>query len=439
MIDNDGQVVHIWESEYSAMGPVYLRPNGNLMRGGREPVLHGISEGGQGGNLQEFSWDGDLLWNYVINSADRLLHHDFEILPNGNVLVIVWEHKTAAEARRVGRRPDRIPESGLWPDAILELEPMPPTDARIVWEWHAWDHLIQDFDPALEPYGVLSEHPGRIDINGDLDPLTSEESALLRSRGFVNPDAEPASDVDLMHVNSIDYNAHLDQIVISAHDYHEVWIIDHSTTTEEAAGATGGRYGRGGEILYRWGNPRVYGRGVTAARAFGGQHDARWIPDAYPGAGNLLVFNNLEPGPDRPFSSIVELELPLDSDGSYQLAAGQPFGPSGREWTYASSGFFAPFISGAHRLPNGHTFVTSGPRGRLFEVNPQDDVVWEYWSPYSGDVILPDGSRPQPVAFNVYAVFRATRILPDDPALQGRRLEPLSPQPPIIPPVFPGE
>jgi hypothetical protein len=437
LIDNEGQVVHTWQSDYAPEGSSYIRDNGNLIRGGREPMLHDISAGGQGGNIQEFTWDGELLWQIELNTESELLHHDIEILPNGNVLAIAWEVKTAEESRLAGRRPNLIPEGGLWPDMVIEYEPRPPDRARVVWEWHSWDHLIQDFDAELDNYGVLAEHPGRIDINGEQLPPTAEELALLRSRGYIDSEAEPFENSDIMHTNGIHYDAELDQIVLSIHNYHELWVIDHSTTTEAAAGTTGGRYGMGGDLLYRWGNPRVYGRGTEDDRLMGGQHDARWIPGGFPGAGNILVFNNNAPGPDGALTSVIEIETPIDENGHYRLSENAAFAPAHPAWTYTALNFRAPFISGAHRLLNGNTLITSGPRGRFIEVTSGQDSVWEYWTPYSGEVFLPDGSRPQPIDFNVFAVFRATRIPPDHPALAGRNLEPMNPQPPIIPPTYP--
>jgi hypothetical protein len=102
-------------------------------------------------------------------------------------------------------------------------------------------------------------------------------------RGPVNP--------DWTHFNGVAYNADLDQIVLSVHSFSEIWIIDHSTTTGEAAGHKGGRSGKGGDLLYRWGNPRVYRAGTVKDQKLFSQHNAHWIPKGYPGEGHLLVFN----------------------------------------------------------------------------------------------------------------------------------------------------
>ncbi|MGC8644373.1 MAG: hypothetical protein ACP5XB_31305, partial [Isosphaeraceae bacterium] len=56
----------------------------------------------------------------------------------------------------------------------------------------------------------------------------------------------------------------LDQILLSVHSFSEIWIIDHGTTTAEAATHKGGRSGKGGDLLYRWGNPQAYRAGTAA-------------------------------------------------------------------------------------------------------------------------------------------------------------------------------
>jgi len=402
LVDMEGQVVQTWTSDLAPSAWLYMRENGNVVRGGREPETSGFGGGGQGGRFQEFTFDGELVWDFSINDETRLPHHDVALLPNGNVLAVVWELQTPEEARRAGRRENLIGDRGLWPDVLVELEPRPPDLARVVWEWHAWDHLIQNLDPDLPNYGDPPEHPGRIDINGD-DAAAS-----------ANPPANPPTDI--FHTNSVAYNAELDQIILSVPNFNEVWVIDHGTTTEEARGPAG-------DILYRWGNPRTYGRGTPDDQRLGFEHDARWIPPGSPGAGNIMIFSNRTPGPDGTHSRVYEIEPPVDDAGRYALPEGEPFGPAEPVWTYADDAFDATYISGAERLPNGNTLISSGPQGRLLEVSPEGEIVWEYWSPYSGEFLSGNG------AANPFSIFRAIRIPDDHPALRGRALGPLDPQP----------
>jgi hypothetical protein len=366
------------------------------------------------------------------------LHHDIKPLPNGNVLALVWERKTREEAISAGRRPDAVPEQGLMADWLIEIEPVRPSGARIVWEWHVWDHLVQDYDPKAPGYGNPAARPERLDVNaGIARSVSAEELAQLQALGYVAPTATPEDlRADFLHVNAVDYHPGLDQIALSVPALGEVWILDHSTTTAEAAGSRGGRAGRGGDLLYRWGNPAAYGRGEGSPQRFFFQHDVRWIREGFERAGNLTVFNNGRDRPERLFSSVEEIRPPLGPAGTYVLEDGKPFGPAELAWIWeVPADRFSPFISGAERLANGNTLVCAGADGALLEVNAAGDIVWEYRNPYTGDVRLVDGSFPNAVIGSFpYAVFRATRIPPDHPGLAGRKLAPLDPQPPWAPP-----
>jgi len=437
LIDDDGMVVHTWKSDYAPSGTAYLLDNGNILRVGRQPEVEVFNGGGQGGRFQEITWDGDVVWDYRFASDEHLLHHDIARLPNGNILAIAWEHKSAEEARAGGRRLDMTPEQGIWPDMVVEFEPLPPDNARIVWEWHSWDHLVQNADENAANYGDPAANPQLIDINGTgkAVEISEEELAQLQALGYVSEDAD-AEDLssDIFHTNAINYNAQLDQIVLSTPEYSEIWIIDHSTTTEEAAGSTGGRWGRGGDLLYRWGNPQVYGRGTAEDQILGYQHDVRWIPEGYPGDGNLTIFSNVNGDEDSPHSTVYEISPPTDAEGNYIVPQSAAFGSAEPVWTYTATdptSFFAPFISGASRLASGNTLINSGPQGRFFEVTPEGEIVWEYRDPYSGQVRMADGSMPHPVDEFTYAVFRATPLAADHPGLAGRTLVPLDPQPEI--------
>lgn len=438
LIDNDGQAINVWQSEYGTGHGVYMRENGNVVRAGRI-ADHPHHAGGEGGQIQEWNWEGELIWDYRLANADYYQHHDIALLPNGNVLAIAWEYKSAEQARDAGRRPDVLTEIGLWPETILELEPRGDDNARIVWEWHVWDHLVQDFDPDSANYGVVSEHPELVNININAMGVSGARLEELRSSSEIaqlDADENPISP-DIMHFNSIFYNPKLDQIAVSSNSFREFWVIDHSTSTDEAAGSTGGRSGMGGAILYRWGRAANYDRGGDRPQSLYNQHHVRWNEEGLPGAGNIMAFMNNFPGPRGNQSVVVELVPPMDDQGRYVIEDGEQFGPDLPVWIYMANdgpSFHSPFISGAHRLPNGNTFIDSGAQGRFFEVTPEGEIVWEYWSPYSGEPSLPfheklmEENEP-----NFYMTFRATKIPPDYPALAGKDLSPMSPQPPWIP------
>jgi hypothetical protein len=431
LIDNEGRVVHSWESPYAGGGGMYLLPKGTLLRPARDPEALRFTAGGTGGILQELDWDGNVVWEWRLSADDRVQHHDVEPLPNGNLLVLAWELKSAEEARSVGRRSDLTPEQGLWPDYIVEIDPTYPSGAEIVWEWHAWDHLVQHADPDAPDYGDPALHPGRLDINigAERPALGPDELAQLQALGYVDPDAKPEDlRSDILHANAVAYHPRLDQIAISVPFTNEVWIIDHATTTEEARGPKG-------DLLYRWGNPATYGRGGAEDQRLFAQHDIQWIPDGEEGAGNLTILNNGLGRPDGPYTTVEEWTPPLQPDSRYTLEPDAPFGPKEPLWVHRGDppgDLFSPIISGATRLPNGNTLICEGTGGRFLEVTKAGEVVWEYRNPYSGDIRNADGSPAQPIPPSApFAVFRATRVPPDHPALDGRVLQPLDPQPPV--------
>lgn len=434
LIDMDGNVVHTWDTGMGISGGMYLKDNGNLVRSSRDPEAPVFAGGGQGGWFKEYTWDGELVWEYHFASEEFLSHHDIALLPNGNILAIAWESKSVDEAITAGRNPEAIPVAGLWPDWVVELRPNGSNDADIVWEWHLWDHLVQDFDESKENFGIVADHPELMDVNlAELpEPMTQEELEQRFAMGFASTNSTVENNgADFHHANAINYNAELDQIALSLPGVDEIVVIDHSTTTTEAAGHTGGRWGKGGDLLYRWGNPANYGRGDESSQRLSGQHDVRWIPDGYPGAGNLLVYNNVVPGTKPPYSAVYELQTPL-TDSGYELMNGESWGPEEPVWSYVPSdpmSLFSPFISGAQRLANGNTLVTEGAAGRFLEVDTDGNVLWEYLDPYAGNFKNPDGTRPQPVGPFVHATFRATHYAADHPAVGGRNLAPLDPQP----------
>ena len=399
LVDMDGELVHQWKTEYNTGQSVYMLDNGHLLRAARDPDPSGpYRGGGEGGIVQQIAFDGTVVWELKFSDEDKRHHHDIEPLPNGNVLLIAWENKTYEEAVAAGINPERMRDDYIWPDFVVEVEPVPPDGANVVWEWHAWDHLVQELYPDRDNYGIVADHPELIDINAapshrERQQIATPESIeQLRSLGYIAGNAatddRPEIRADWMHTNSIDYNPELDQILLSSRHFSEIWVIDHGTTTEEAAGHEGGRWGRGGDLLYRWGNPEAHGMGGPEDRKLFVQHDARWIEPGLAGAGNILVFNNGGGRPDGDFSSVVEIAPPRNPDGSYVMLPGEPIGPAAPVWEYSAADretFFAGLLSGARRLPNGNTLIAEGTAGRIFEVGAGDAIVWEYTNPYLED------------------------------------------------------
>ncbi|MCR9197006.1 MAG: aryl-sulfate sulfotransferase [Planctomycetaceae bacterium] len=360
LLNNDGLVVHYWDTDRKPGQSAYLLEDGTLVRGGKvQNFFQFPSTTGSGGSIQKYDWDSNLLWSFVSSSQFRMSHHDIEPLPNGNILCIVWESYLKEVAVKAGRDPERLQGEVLWFEAIFELKPKGDSEADIVWKWSLLDHVVQNLDEDADNFGQPAEHPELVDINFMHRPVA-----------------------DWIHMNSIDYNEKLDQIVVGSRTFSEFWIIDHSTTTDEAKGHTGGRYGHGGDLLYRWGNPRAWGMGDFDDRQLFNQHDVHWIPEGLPGAGHILLFNNGLQNTEQNFSSADELVLPQNEDGTYRRADGRAFGPEKVSWTFEDPGnLFSPRISGAQRLPGGNTLICSGTQHLLVEVTPNARPVWSYKNP----------------------------------------------------------
>ena len=140
-----------------------------------------------------------------------------------------------------------------------------------------------------------------------------------------------------------------------------------------------------GEMTWKW------GAGIISH-----QHHPTYLDN-----GNVLLLDNGCHRRGLSYSRVVE----VDPDSSEIV------------WQYEGLprvSFFTHFTGGAQRLPNGNTLITEGMTGRLFEVTPANEIVWEYVSPF----VVPS------LFGMANSVFRAHRYGPDHPALQGKGLDP---------------
>ena len=373
LIDNQGRVVHTWTLGHS-VGHLLLKllDNGDLLTSGNKRV----------------DLDGNVVWEYR-----HPQHHDLLELPNGNILTLYSDSILREEAIALGMNPDRYSCPFLSVIRIVEVRPTGSADGEVVWQWSALDHLIQDFDPEKPNYGVVANHPELIDVN-----YTVAHRECHGDR------------ISWLLANALDYNAELDQIMVTVRHFSEIWIIDHSTSIEEAAGHAGGNSGMGGDLLYRWGNPRAYRRGTAADQRLFWPHNGHWIPEGLPGAGNVLIFNNghEHPGFRRGYSSVDEIALPADGY-TYRLDEGSAYGPTEVVWRHVADppdSFFARTESGAQRLPNGNTLIADRSANRIFEVTREGKTVWEFAPPRAEEL------------------YRAYRYAPDHPGLRGLDLTP---------------
>ena len=369
LMDNDFNIIQSWEHSNGPASMPYLIP-------GDEPGFENtfliypyrvsnptMESGGVGGAVQCLTWDDELVWEHVISNTDFQHHHDVEPLPNGNVLMIAWEKKTATEGFAMGREEIDNPLNQMWSTVFFEIQPDGNGGAEVVWEWHLWDHLVQDYCSSCPNYTVISQHPELFDINN----------------GEVGTAAGPGgANADWIHVNAISYNPDWDQIVFSSRFQSEIFVIDHSTTTEEAASHSGGNYGKGGDFLYRWGNSQNYDRGTESDRILSDQHSINWIPNGYPGEGNFILFNNYHSG-SGPWgeSAVLEFIPPVDFDGNYSIEGIEPFGPTSFHWSYEEN-IFTAMQGGSFRQPNGNTLITDCDSAHLLEVTQTGEIVWEY-------------------------------------------------------------
>jgi hypothetical protein len=401
LIDKCGYLVHTWTSTHHPGQSVYFLEDGTLLRSGSTNNTV-FTSGGNGGIIEKFSWNSTLTWSYLISSATECQHHDIRQLPNGNVLAIVWELKTNAEAIAAGRNPATVGTT-LWSEKIVEVQQTGINTGNIVWEWHVWDHLVQEYDATKSNYGNISQHPELLNLN--------------YTGGGTN--------VDWLHCNSIDYNESLDQILISSHNLGEVWVIDHSTTTAEAASHAGGVHAKGGDFLYRWGNPIAYNRGTQGDKKLFGQHNAHWIENGMTDGGKIMIFNNGMGRPAGNYSSIDIINTPVDGSGNYSIPAVMAYQPDTIWWTYEApvpTDFYSTNISGAQRLSNGNTIICEGPQGIFFEIDSSKSTVWRYVNPVNQAGPISQGS-----AAVQNLVFRCSLYEPSFPGFTGQTLTPGNP------------
>jgi len=356
LMDKQASVVFEWDLKGKRLGnDVFLLPSGQLL-GMFESESPVITLGGFGGFLALLDKDGNEEWSYEYSSEDHIAHHDAVMMPNGNILFLTWEKKSQEEADQIGFSAG----TQIVYDAVFEID---PATNEIVWQWHMWDHLIQDFDNTKMNFGDVAENPQLIDIN------------------YLEV---PNDDGDVSHANGLAYDSENDVVYISANFYSEVWVIDHSTTTAEAATSSGGNFGKGGDLIYRFGNPEAY-KNSQGLRRFDRNHHPNLLSGTK--KGNMLIYAN---GFAAEQSTAYELKMPEP----FSLNANVDNEPE-VVWSFTDPDLYSGRVSGVVLLPNGNRLITEGDFG-FWEVTEAGEVVWRYnttgffWRGYHFDKDAPE-------------------------------------------------
>lgn len=346
----------------------YLLPGGVLLRTVSKSG-NSFSGGPICGQVQKVDWSGNIIWDFVYSTPNYCTHHDICPMPNGNVLLIAYERKTAAEVNAAGCSQS----IEMWPEKIVEVQPVGTNGGNIVWEWHAWDHLVQNVNPAKANYQTsIVNHPELFNINYNTQK-------------------------DWMHMNGVSYNPMLDQIAFSCHNLHEIYVIDHSTTTAEAASHSGGNSGKGGDILYRWGNPAAYS--AAGSQILNVTHDAHWNPENVPNPGYLCAYNNK--GISNNASCADQVDAP-ENGYNYTITPGAAYTPGSYTLRQASGGYNSN-MGGFQVLPNGNMLLTIATAGIIKEFSPTGTLLWSKTA---------SGSVPKSFRYDSCYVFSPAPTLP---------------------------
>ncbi len=346
ILDKSGNKRTTYTFDLRLGNDVTIEDNGNLLGIFKPQENPPFSFGGSGGVLRELTPESEVIWEYSIVSENELAHHDLTKLPNGNILTLVWERIPLAQALSMGASTTM----DLFFEKIVEID---PSNNEIVWQWKSWEHLVQDQFEDRDNFGNLLTNLNKIDVNYN----------AIQENG------------DWMHANAITYDETRDLIFISVNFYHEVWVIDHSTTTEEASTSSGGNQNKGGDLVYRFGNPTTY-NGI-GEKFLDNVHHPNFSNDEN---SQMLMYSN---GGTTSQSTVFEISIPanlsLDPDADN--------GPQ-HLWNYTHPDLFFGKISGASKLQNGNVLITEGDYG-LWEITPTKLIAWKYegennfWRAYS--------------------------------------------------------
>lgn len=301
----------------------YLLPNGNIVG---QSGTGSAAAMGFGSLVEQAVENSNAINSWSVSTGS--FHHGHWVMPNGHWLGTVSvkiNPKTAlATAGYTGSL------TSIWDERIQEWDPVAK---KVVWEWKASDHTLG------------TNHPRKFNNNS------------FKSN-------------DPLHINSVVYDSARDLVVMSSHYLNEVLVVDHSTTTEEAATSKGGHYGKGGDLLFRWGSSKNYG-GPGAAMS-DVVHGGGVIQAGLPGAGNFCLFGNTDNTVKQ--SRWYEIKG-QESDTGWVIGQNGEFVAELVFDFYNSSYQSTGHYGYGQRLANGNTLITFSGSAKIVEIDSKKTIL----------------------------------------------------------------
>jgi hypothetical protein len=388
IIDMNGNVVNSWQG---LSGQAKMFPGGYVTGTSGRAVGVRYAKNGDSSDLIQVDWDGNIVWEFN--------KYELVDVPGGEpVWRARWHHDFQREGNPVGYYVpgmDALVDSGntlilchknvnnpaMSDVPILDCTIIEVTwEGEIIWEWACSDH-VEEMGFSKEAREAMARNPN---ITG---PATGGTYGPPLTTVQYQPEPQDDQVGDWVHMNAISYlgpnkwfdmgdeRFHPENIIWDGRQTNIIAIIDKKT----------------GKLVWQVGPEYSATEALRKLGQIIGQHQAHMIPRGLPGEGNILVYDNGgragygAPNPGAPtglgyvrrdYSRVLEFD-PTTLEIVWQHT---PIEAGYTGYEHASY-FYSPSISGMQRLPNGNTLICEGQSGRLIEVTPEHETVWEYVAP----------------------------------------------------------
>lgn len=339
LVSQTGTVLHTWKNT-GYMFRWLAKPvgtDGTILTYRYASTTNDCQNGTGNVNVQRAAYNSTS--TKVYSDAACAVNHDFEVIPDGTYLILCRKLITDTN----------VSSQPFYDDIIRRVD----GSGNVLWEWSTAAH-----------YDQLG--------------ISTEGKAIIAAGQMIYPPQSPTEPTssDVFHTNNIQFIPNnvtaatipaftAGNIMVDQRNTNLIFIIDYAS----------------GDIVWQVGGISI------------GQHTARVIPAGYPGDGHILMLNNGSWGGYPAlvgFKSSVQEYDPILNGVVWSYSAAYP----------AGQGFYTPYMGSTQRLPNGNTFVDEAQWGRIFELDPAGNIVWEY-VPKIGGV---NGQAPDREIYRAYKV-----------------------------------